>query len=66
MKRKGCRTEPWITSTFKGLGYEEGSTETERVSSEVVMVKFWSQEKMVFQKGGNDPLSPMLLGGRGR
>lgn len=42
MKRKGCRIEFWIILTFKGLGYEEGFIEIERVFSEVVMVKFWS------------------------
>lgn len=39
-KRRGSRTELSSTLVFKGLGYEEFSVETEKVSSEIVMLEF--------------------------
>lgn len=39
-KRRVSRTELSSTSIFKGLGYEEVSVETEKVSGATVMMEF--------------------------
>lgn len=57
MKKRGPRTELISTSVFRGLGYEEDSAETEKV-----LLKFWTQEKTVFQEKRNHPLSVLLRG----
>lgn len=51
MRRRDSRSEPWTTSMFRGLGHEEDSAETEKVSSEVVMRKFWSQDSVLRKEG---------------
>lgn len=64
MRGRDSRTEPWTTSMIRGLGYEKDLAEPEKVSSEVVMMKFWSQEKC-FKKGRSSALCVMLLTGKG-
>ena len=39
-KRRGSRTELSSTLVFKGLGYEEVSMETKKVSGGIVMMEF--------------------------